>query len=150
MSRRVSDGGVLAEGMSWLPLSSDPLSSACELAQRSAPRVCPPCPACRSAVVVTRDVARHTGATLGAVAGAAAGAAGALHGAEVGSKVGAVVASFVGPAGPPLVTLGGALMGALFGGALGCEVGSAIGKAIDAKALPNYRCVSCGHVFGND
>ncbi len=33
---------------------------------------------------------------------------------------------------------------------MGCEVGASVGKVVDEEVLSNYRCLSCGRVFGNE
>ncbi|MGS1052761.1 hypothetical protein ACVCIC_28775 [Burkholderia glumae] len=103
------------------------------------------CPHCDSTRIDTLDLGRRTGGTIGSVAGATGGFAMALSGAEAGAAVGAIG----GPVGSILGGLAGAVIAGLLGGAAGGAAGSAVGAAIDDNLLPNYRCRSCGQVFGS-
>lgn len=103
------------------------------------------CPHCDSTRIDTLDLGRRTGGTIGSVAGATGGFAMALSGAEAGAAVGAIG----GPVGSIFGGLAGAVIAGLLGSAAGCAAGSAVGAAIDDNLLPNYRCRSCGQVFGS-
>lgn len=104
-----------------------------------------PCPQCGSERIETRDFAQRTGGALGGVAGAAGGVAGTLPGAQLGLAIGLAG----GPFGATLGTVIGAILGGLCGAALGCEVGATFGQVVDDRVLDNYRCLACGHTFGN-
>jgi len=99
------------------------------------------CSACHSSHIISRDLAKKTGALIGTVGGAASGAVGALGGARIGTAVG----SAVGPIGTALGALAGALMGALMGAASGNMAGAAVGELVDKTLLDNFLCLSCGH-----
>lgn len=103
------------------------------------------CPHCDSTRVDTLDVGRRTGSTIGGVAGATGAVAMTLSGAETGAAVGAIG----GPVGSIVGGLAGALIAGLIGSSMGSAAGSALGAAIDENILDNYRCRSCGHVFGS-
>lgn len=105
----------------------------------------PRCPHCSSSQIDTLDIGRKAGSTLGSVAGATGGMAMALSGAEAGAVMGAVG----GPIGSIFGGLAGAVIAGLVGSAAGCAAGSAVGSALDENVLDNYRCRSCGHVFGS-
>lgn len=98
-----------------------------------------------SSRIDTLNIGRKAGGTIGSVAGATSGMAMALSGAEAGAAVGAI--------GGPIASIFGGLAGAviagLVGSAAGCAAGSVVGAAIDDNMLNNYRCRSCGHVFGS-
>lgn len=114
-------------------------------ADSSTAAAAPRCPHCDSTRIDTLDVGRRAGGTIGSVAGATGGFAMALSGAEAGAAVGAIG----GPVGSIFGGLAGAVIAGLLGSAAGCAAGSAVGAAIDDNLLPNYRCRSCGHVFGS-
>lgn len=106
------------------------------------------CPHCQSAQVVTRNHARKVGGTLGAIAGAASGVAGAMNGARIGGYLGSRIGLIAGPPGAALGTVAGAILGGVLGGTAGCSAGATLGELIDDKVLHNYRCLNCGHTFG--
>ncbi|VWC75474.1 hypothetical protein BLA9940_04418 [Burkholderia aenigmatica] len=103
------------------------------------------CPHCLSSRIDTLNIGRKTGSTIGSVAGATSGMAMALSGAEAGAVVGAIG----GPIGSVFGGLAGAVIAGLVGSAAGCAAGSAVGAAIDDNVLDNFRCRSCGNVFGS-
>lgn len=138
------------------PLGVTPPDS--ELEHRFAPFARPPaheaptpadaarrCPRCQSSRIDTLNIGRKAGGTIGSVAGATSGMAMALSGAEAGAAVGAIG----GPIGSIFGGLAGAVIAGLVGSAAGCAAGSVVGAAIDDNMLNNYRCRSCGHVFGS-
>ncbi|WP_214608529.1 hypothetical protein [Cupriavidus metallidurans] len=106
------------------------------------------CPQCQSRQVVTRNHARKAGGTLGAIAGAASGFSAAMKGARIGGTLGGRIGLIAGPSGAALGTLAGAILGGVLGGTAGCSAGATLGELIDDKVLHNYRCLDCGHTFG--
>lgn len=106
------------------------------------------CPHCQSPQVVTRNHARKVGGTIGAIAGAASGFSAALKGARIGGSLGGRLGLIAGPPGAALGTVAGAILGGLLAGTAGCSAGTALGELIDDKVLHNYRCLDCGHAFG--
>lgn len=108
----------------------------------------PPCPHCQSSQVVSRNHARKVGGTLGAIAGAASGFTAAMNGARVGGTLGGRIGLLAGPPGAIMGTVAGAILGGVLGGTAGCSAGATLGELIDDKVLHNYRCLDCGHTFG--
>lgn len=106
------------------------------------------CPHCQSSQVVTRNHARKVGGTLGAIAGATSGFAAAMNGARIGGTLGGRIGLIAGPPGAVLGTVAGAILGGVLGGTAGCSAGATLGELIDDKVLHNYRCLDCGHTFG--
>lgn len=106
------------------------------------------CPHCKSPQVVTRNHGRKVGGTIGAIAGAASGFSAALKGARIGGTLGGRIGLIAGPSGAALGSVAGAILGGLLGGTTGCSAGAALGELIDDKVLHNYRCLDCGHTFG--
>ncbi|MCW3481625.1 hypothetical protein OL229_18975 [Neisseriaceae bacterium JH1-16] len=106
------------------------------------------CPHCLSPQVVTRNHARKVGGTIGAIAGAASGFSAAMKGARIGGTLGGRIGLIAGPSGAALGSVAGAILGGLLGGTTGCSAGAALGELIDDKVLHNYRCLDCGHTFG--
>lgn len=106
------------------------------------------CPHCRSPEVVSRNHGRKVGGTIGAIAGAASGFSAALKGARIGGTLGGRIGLIAGPSGAALGSVAGAIIGGLLGGTTGCSAGAALGELIDDKVLHNYRCLDCGHTFG--
>jgi hypothetical protein len=103
------------------------------------------CPSCKSASVMTKDIAKKIGALIGTVGGAAQGVTGAMAWAEVGAVIGVT-------AGPPGIAVGGiagAILGGLAGAATGCIAGAKLGEVIDERVLDNYGCLDCGLSFSN-
>lgn len=92
----------------------------------------PLCPLCTSHQVETLDYARQSGGAVGALVGAAVGAsrlAGSPPGMVIGGLAGAVIAGMI-------------------GGTAGCLAGARFGEVLDQHVLTNYRCLACGHRFG--
>ena len=106
------------------------------------------CPHCQSSQVMTRNHARKVGGTLGAIAGATSGFAAAMNGARIGGALGGRIGLIAGPPGAALGTVAGAILGGVLGGTAGCSAGATLGELIDDKVLHNYRCLDCGHTFG--
>jgi hypothetical protein len=101
------------------------------------------CPSCKSAAVMTKDIAKKICAFIGTIGGAAQGITGAMAGGEVGAVVGVI-------AGPPGVAVGGiagAILGGLAGAATGCIAGAKLGEIVDERVWDNYLCLDCALSF---
>lgn len=94
------------------------------------------CPRCHATFIASRRRAQTTAASIGGIAGSLQGVSTAMAGAN--------------DSGYPLDVVAGAMLGGLRGGAPGFVAGSAIGAPIDQTLPANFRCQSCGHVFGVD
>ena len=104
------------------------------------------CPKCSSTLITVRNMGKKVCCGIGIVAGGAQGVSNALKGAKIGGEVGALF----GFAGIFLGKLAGALIGAMIGGTSGGIAGAKVGEMIDARALDNYECLQCEHVFRID